>query len=464
MSVTGAPIRPIAIYLPQFHPIPENDRWWGEGFTDWTNVRSGTPRFPGHRQPHVPGPLGYYDLRDARARAAQAALAREYGIHGFCYYHYWFSGKRLLEAPLNDVLRTREPDFPFCVCWANENWTRRWDGREEKVLISQTYGDGDSLAFIRALEPAFRDERYIRVGGKPLLLVYRTGLLPEPRRTAGIWREAMRRVGVGDLYLVRVETGLDGAEPRPETIGFDAAMEFAPNWANVGAELREVDGHSLPPDVHAYDYRTSVRNMLARGVHSYKLFRGVFPSWDNSARRKTEPTVFVRSSPESYALWLSVAAAQTLRRQTGDERLLFINAWNEWAEGCHLEPDRANGLAYLEATSRALRQVAELERILSAGNGLLTDDADALGRWYRALSESQDRPAVRSDDVARFIETHRNLLSVGGPLGLMDEIIRAQDANLRAMDKTVARMEQSLTWRMTRPLRSLRRKLNGTPR
>jgi len=249
MTASGGPIRSIAMFLPQFHPIPENDRWWGSGFTEWTNVRAGAPRFPGHYQPHVPSTLGYYDLRDPSARAAQAALARQYGIHGFCYYHYWFNGKRLLETPLNEVLRTGEPDFPFCVCWANENWTRRWDGLDQEVLIAQTYSDEDSVAFIRALVPTFRDERYIRVNGRPLFLVYRTGLLPDPRRTTEIWREELHQAGVGDPYLVRVETGLHGPEPRPEELGFDAAMEFAPHWRKIGEHLHEVDGHPVPAAV-----------------------------------------------------------------------------------------------------------------------------------------------------------------------------------------------------------------------
>ena len=186
-------LRLIAFYLPQYHPIPENDEWWGKGFTDWRNVARAKPLFRGHPQPHLPGELGCYDLRDSRARAAQAALAREHGISGFCYYHYWFSGKRLLERPFQEVLSSRKPDFPFCLCWANENWTRAWDGRNQEIIVEQTYSHEDDRAHIRTLVPAFRDDRYIRIHGKPLFLVYRAEDLPEPARTAAIWREEAQR-------------------------------------------------------------------------------------------------------------------------------------------------------------------------------------------------------------------------------------------------------------------------------
>ena len=200
-------VRSLAFYLPQFHPIPENDEWWGDGFTEWTNVVPATPRFRGHRQPHVPADLGFYDLRVPEVRAAQADLALRFGVSGFCYYHYWFEGRRLLERPFDEVLRSGEPDFPFCLCWANENWTSAWDGKAREILIRQTYSPDDDLAHIRWLGAAFSDRRYIRVGGKPLLLVYRAHHLPDPLRTTECWRAEAERLGLGEIYLCSMQTG-----------------------------------------------------------------------------------------------------------------------------------------------------------------------------------------------------------------------------------------------------------------
>ncbi len=236
--VSGPPIRhrAIAFYLPQFHPIPENDEWWGKGFTEWTNVAKAGPLFEGHYQPHIPGELGYYDLRLPQARQAQAELAKEYGIYGFCYYHYWFNGKLLLNQPLDEVLASGEPDFPFCLCWANEDWTRAWDGRSGSVLIKQDYNDKDDLHHIMYLKHIFEDTRYIRIDGRPLFLVYRANRMPNPKRTTKIWREQARKHGIGELYLCRVESFPD-EHTDPGAIGFDASVEFQPDWPDLGPPL-----------------------------------------------------------------------------------------------------------------------------------------------------------------------------------------------------------------------------------
>lgn len=349
----NARIRLIAFYLPQYHPIPENDAWWGAGFTEWTNVRKALPNFPGHDQPHVPGELGYYDLRQADVRERQAALARDHGVHGFCYYYYWFDGKRLLHEPLDQVIASGRPDFPFCVCWANENWTRTWDGLDQHVLMAQQHSPADDLAFIGSLFPALRDARYIRIDGRPLLLVYKVNLLPEPAATARRWRDACRAAGIGEIYLACVHAN---ADPRrntdPRTIGFDAAVEFPP--AGKGINVRAPEGARPSFRGLCYDYAATTEHMLSWHGDGHVLLRGVMPSWDNTARRQDSGHVFLGASPQGYGRWLRAVLAWTARLRAGDERIVFVNAWNEWAEGNHLEPDQSHGRGFLEETRAAL--------------------------------------------------------------------------------------------------------------
>ena len=355
-------IRAIAFYLPQYHPVPENNEWWSKGFTEWTNVTKAKPLFPGHYQPHMPADLGFYDLRLPEVREQQAALAKEYGIHGFCYYHYWFNGRRILERPFNDVLASGSPDFPFCLCWANENWTRVWDGGSKDVLLEQKYTVNDDLNHIRSLIPAFRDERYIRIDGKPLFLVYRTELLPDPARTAEIWREEALRQGIGDIYLARVEQFDNNIDPG--SIGFDAAIEFAPSGNYLGpVQFRGAVATLLTKlgllaqgyqDNQVIHYANAAKTFMNMAEPDFKRFHCVSPAWDNSARRKKNARIIIESTPELYEDWLKQTVARTESLHKGEERLIFINAWNEWAEGCHLEPDLKWGLAYLEATLRAL--------------------------------------------------------------------------------------------------------------
>jgi lipopolysaccharide biosynthesis protein len=360
-------VRLLAFYLPQFHPIPENDRWWGQGFTEWTNVARARRLFRGHHQPHLPTDLGFYDLRVPEVREAQADMARSHGISGFCYYHYWFNGRRLLERPFDEVLASGRPDFPFCLCWANENWTRAWDGADREVLMPQQYSPEDDRRHFDHLASAFRDRRYIRVDGKPLFLVYRTELLPDPARTAEIWRERARASGIGELYLVRVENFV--ADVDPKSIGFDAAVEFAPDWRVLPAPMfrrrrwallaRVLLWLGLLPRVYldhrVYRYEVLVRRMLAKPRPGFKRFRCLTPGWDNSPRRARNAFIFQDATPRLYEKWLRTLVRDTVAAFQGDERLVFVNAWNEWAEGNHLEPDDFWGRAYLEATLRATR-------------------------------------------------------------------------------------------------------------
>lgn len=351
-------VRAIAFYLPQYHPIPENDSWWGKGFTEWTKVVEARALFHGHNQPQLPGSLGFYDLRLPEVRSAQAQLAAEHGIHGFCYYHYWFDGKRLLERPFTEVLRSGQPDFPFCLCWANENWTKRWDGQNKEVLIAQNYSPEGDRAMIRELIPAFKDPRYIRVRNMPLFLVYRAGELPDPRATARIWREEAIDAGLPGLYLCRVESMAEAVlQQDPAQIGFDAACEFPPHGIQVSKSNIPVAGLDPGFSGFIYDYAEVAHNYAARPSPSYRRFRGVMPSWDNTARTTRRAHLAINSSPEAYKTWLETAVNRTRADAEGDERLVFINAWNEWGEGCHLEPDRRYGMAWLEATRAAIRSI-----------------------------------------------------------------------------------------------------------
>ncbi|MFM2089989.1 MAG: hypothetical protein RLZZ127_478 [Planctomycetota bacterium] len=258
---TDADIRAIAFYLPQFHPIPENDRWWGEGFTEWSNVTRARPLYQGHLQPHLPADLGFYDLRLPEIMERQAALAREHGIHGFCYYFYWFAGKRLLEQPIERMLASGKPDMPFCLCWANENWSRRWDGSEHELLMHQEHTLANDVAFIHAVIPYLKDPRYIRVHGAPILVVYRVSLFKDPLHTATEWRRICAEHGIPDIHLCMAETFGDHT---PARYGFDSALEFPPH--GLSAPLIHDDLPDLPDDFtgNIYDYRVAVRNALAR--------------------------------------------------------------------------------------------------------------------------------------------------------------------------------------------------------
>jgi glycosyltransferase involved in cell wall biosynthesis len=355
----------IAFYLPQYHPIPENDQWWGPGFTEWTNVTKASPLFEGHYQPRVPSELGFCDLRVAETRRAQADLARAHGIHAFCYYHYWFGGKQLLERPFADVLASGDPDFPFCLCWANEPWSRRWDGRADDVLQAQIYSPDDDIAHIRALLPAFADRRYLRVEGKPLFIVYQARDLPDPGGTVSRWRAEAARAGLPGLYLMTVETGWDAGWDATE-VGFDAKVLFQPQFSLLAKTPRlDVELDSLL----VYDYERSWPMLAAPPPVSYVRYETVFPSWDNSPRRGSEAVVVHNSTPDAYGEWLRTAVERAVER-SAPEPLVFVNAWNEWGEGAHLEPDVRHGRAYLEATRRALDA--------ARGSGRSHRSADAL--------------------------------------------------------------------------------------
>ncbi|UXB24700.1 glycoside hydrolase family 99-like domain-containing protein [Stenotrophomonas maltophilia] len=341
----------VAFYLPQFHTFPENDTWWGKGFTEWRNVTRALPQFEGHIQPRLPADLGFYDLRNPQVMRDQARLAAEHGIGAFCFYYYWFSGRTLMEDPLRQWLADDSIELPFCLCWANENWARRWDGRDDDILIGQQHSAADDLAFITHVAPYLRDRRALKVDGRPMLLVYRPNLLPDARATAERWRRWCRDNGVGEIHLAYVQ-GFE--RPDPRDIGFDAAVEFPPNMSNP----RSLSAQQwlLNPDFNGdvRDWRELATDIAARPLPDYPLYPGVNPGWDNEARRSGRGRVYLHASPRGYRDWLRTTIHERLSAAPPAQRLVFINAWNEWAEGAVLEPDARLGHAWLQATRDAL--------------------------------------------------------------------------------------------------------------
>jgi lipopolysaccharide biosynthesis protein len=350
----------IALHLPQFHPIPENDEWWGKGFTEWTNVVRARPRFVGHYQPHLPADLGFYDLRVPEARAAQAELAAAHGIYGFCYYHYWFNGRRLLGRPVDEILASGEPDFPFCLCWANESWTRGWLGENQQVLISQTYSPEDEITHARWLAKAFADPRYVRKDGRAIFLVYRPGNLPEPRRLTETLRAACSKNGDKEPYLIGVDAHQAGRDFRSD--GFDATLAFEPQLGALPEAFddifrlrklwRNLRLGVMSGTLKVYDY-TEARQRMLSVARPFPTIPCVFAGWDNTPRRGRNGLVVVNSSPQAFGSALEAEVAKL--RTSGDaDPLLFINAWNEWAEGNHLEPCQRWGRKHLEEIPKAL--------------------------------------------------------------------------------------------------------------
>jgi hypothetical protein len=348
----------IAYYLPQFHTIPENDEWWGKGFTEWTNTRKAYPMFDGHYQPRESGELGYYDLvNDKDIQKRQIELARKHNIYGFCYYYYWFNGKRLLEKPLNNILNHPELDFPFCICWANENWTRRWDGLENEMLMEQKHNEESDERFINDVLPILKDSRYIKINGAPLLLIYKYDLFPNFEKTVKIWRKIAKENGLDNIHISAVETTvLPGTE-----FGCDSVVEFPP-WKNISPSFKDklhLFNENFSGQI--YDYEDYVYRNMNKKRSLHLCFRGLMLGFDNTARLMNNATIFYDSTPEKYKTLL-MSLVDFTSRNIEEERLIFINAWNEWAEGNYLEPDVKYDDAYLKATFEALNINCQMYR------------------------------------------------------------------------------------------------------
>lgn len=386
LKIRNDDVKYIAFYLPQYHPFPENDEWWGKGFTEWTNVTKAVPQFAGHYQPRLAGELGYYDLRNIEILKSQIKLAKRYGIYGFCLYYYWFDGKTLMEKPLKTILSNPELDLPFCLCWANENWSRRWDGKENDILISQNYTSDFPLKFIESISVYMKDPRYIRLNGKPLFIVYNANQIPDLSNTLKIWRQYIREQGLGELHLLAVDFALTSESKRA---GFDGFIEFPPHslytylMPLLNREISFVDSRC---NSQIYDYQQIVqeKKYLKQDIDRY--YKGICMAWDNTARKPYSATVYHNYSVSAFKEWLKDISVLTIKNHSKEDRFVFINAWNEWAEGTYLEPDRKFGYANLKGVRDVLLSVrSEQKKIIYVGH-----DAWFAGAQMLALKTIQE--------------------------------------------------------------------------
>jgi lipopolysaccharide biosynthesis protein len=433
-------VKALAYYLPQMHPIPENDEWWGRGFTEWTNVSKAVAQFDGHYQPKIPGELGFYDLRLPDVMARQIELAKLYGLSGFCFYYYWFHGKRLLERPLDMFVEHKTPafNFDFCLCWANENWTRRWDGADSEVLMGQEHSPEDHEAVFEDLARYFDEKRYICVDGCPVILIYRPSIIPDVEDMLKIWRRAAADRGMKGLYIVATNSfGFDDAK----ALGFDAICGFPPHGVEAPAvtQMFPLINSEYSGYVFRYaDVVSSEKERLAKqltaaksaGKRSETKFPGVMVAWDNEARKPGRGNVFHGSTPELYREWLAAAVDYTSQANASDRQFVFVNAWNEWAEGAYLEPDRKFGYAYLAATASVIREArsekTRLNDLAEAYNTIYDkssdhaicahlfypDMIDEFANWFQRANERIPLDVIitvpdtwKVDDFERAIET-----------------------------------------------------------
>ncbi|MCX7656081.1 glycoside hydrolase family 99-like domain-containing protein [Treponema sp. J25] len=348
--------RIIAFYLPQFHHIPENDGWWGKGFTEWTNVKRASPFFEGHEMPYLPHPdIGFYDLGEEITLVKQAEMAKSFGVSGFCFYHYWFKGKLLLEKPLLQFLKNPKIDIKFCLCWANESWTRNWNGGNKEILQMQDYGGlEDWIDHFDWLTPFLQDKRAIHFNGSPLILVYRVGQINHFNDMIAVWRNRAREVGIGNICIGGIlNFHKDSYEIK--NLDLDMVVEFEPFYSlrnsRMSTAIRQEGNNTI---ISYPEIITSCREIQ---FHSFQV-PGACPRWDNTPRHLTGgATIFTGCSPSLFKNQL----LEKFRKLDCQNPFVFVNAWNEWGEGCALEPEAGQGYAYLEALKEALQEWKNFE-------------------------------------------------------------------------------------------------------
>jgi hypothetical protein len=469
--------RTFAFYLPQFHPIPENNWAHGVGFTEWHNVLKAKPQFRGHYQPKLPGELGLYDLRSPDVFRQQWSLAREYGIDGFCFYYYYFKGKKLLFDPISRLIQS-DLDVPFFFLWANENWTKRWDGGDREVIVAQEHSKEDDLYFIRDLIAVFRDERYVKIGGKPLLLIYKAHLFPNIEATTEIWRDEIKRHGFSDLYLVMVDDWTSSLD-HPRKFGFDASYEIPSNIVPDQVIADNVDSLELNDDFagHIVDYHKFAEFHLSRPFPHYKRFRTVMLPWDNTARYGPKSMIHVNGEGDAYKRWLLQALIDTHQRYSSEERIVFLHSWNEWCEGTYLEPDGRFGRRFLEQTLEAVTiarqaiavtqqdadsklnaeilQLASAKeegyfRVLQATRRQTGYTWEELERKRSEASHLADQVLCLTSDLARV----RSQLAV--VKNALQDLERHGPREAARLSAELDALYRSNSWRVTGPLRSVR--------
>jgi hypothetical protein len=436
--------RVFAFYLPQFHPIQENNLGHRMGFTEWDNVISAKPLFKGHYQPRLPGELGYYDLRAIDVMREQVRLANDHGISGFCFYFYYFAGRKLLYTPIQNYINS-DIKAPFFFLWANENWSRRWDGGDNEVIISQQHSDEDDLVFLRSLLEVFADERYVKIDGKPILMIYKTHLFPDICATTERWRNEIVRHGYPGLYLVMVDDW-SSDPPHPRELGFDASYEIPSNivTGNVVSDEPAQPGLAENFRGRIIDYRKFAQYHMSRPFPRYKRFRTVMLPWDNTPRYALDAMVHINTGGDDYKTWLTQALVDTHERQAPAERIVFLHSWNEWCEGTYVEPDGRYGRRYLEETREA---VSDAKTVISlTGN---RDDSSGIA-LVQQLARKKDRYAYRITQAMRTQSGYvvRELDRVRAEL----DRVRGEAAAARAHADGIY---GSRSWRVTAPLRWL---------
>ena len=433
--------RVFAFYLSQFHPIPENNFGHRMGFTEWNNVIDAKPLFKGHYQPRIPGELGYYDLRSLEVMKEQIQLAIEHGISGFCFYYYYFSGKKLLYRPIENYINS-DIKAPFFFLWANENWSRRWDGGDHEVIISQQHSKDDDIIFIRDLVSTFHDDRYVKVNGKPILMVYKAHLFPDILSTTELWRNEIIKQGFPDLYLVMVDDWIKDL-PHPRTFGFDATYEIPSNSIPQCVTYDERENLDLPNDFSGIivDYHKFSQFHMGRPFPEYKRFRTVMLPWDNTPRYAKRANIHVNTGGDDYRAWLTQALIDTHSHYEPEERIVFVHSWNEWCEGTYLEPDGRFGRRYLEET---LGAVSDARAII-------------------AMNGQSESASVRSLQLARRKEvaTFLNLKALWTQLYSSQRDLNQKNEELDQKNAALMAIYQSRSWRISTPLRWFAKLLRG---